>query len=294
MKTAEAPNSAIAGDLAAAAVGRPPIAVRRFDTGLRHYVFEATFDDRAPVVVRIAADHSRSAMAGALELSRLLRPRGVPLPEVIAEGLTHQFSHLVLERLPGTDLGDVIRGLSDSSVEVIAAKVAQAQRITAKTASARRYGYGVDPTDAPHESWSQVLQDNLTRSRKRITAAKLFGQDVVDAVTKLVSEASVELDALAPIPFLHDTTTKNVIVTAGGTFSGIVDVDDLCFGDPRYVDLGVADGVRRTAPLCRCVDEGGQLPRRPDIPALRRSVPRRLHVRTWPSFQPQPAALIGR
>jgi len=149
MKTAEAPNSAIAGDLAAAAVGRPPIAVRRFDTGLRHYVFEATFDDRAPVVVRIAADHSRSAMAGALELSRLLRPRGVPLPEVIDEGLTHQFSHLVLERLPGTDLGDVIRGLSDSSVEVVAAKVAQAQRITAKTASARRYGYGVDPTDAP-------------------------------------------------------------------------------------------------------------------------------------------------
>src|SRR5713101_2471634 len=28
--------------------------------------------------------------------------------------------------------------------------------------------------------------------------------------------------------------TKNVIVTATGAFSGIVDVDDLCFGDPRY------------------------------------------------------------
>jgi hypothetical protein len=26
-----------------------------------------------------------------------------------------------------------------------------------------------------------------------------------------------------------------VIVTPAGTFSGIVDVDDLCFGDPRYV-----------------------------------------------------------
>jgi hypothetical protein len=36
-------------------------------------------------------------------------------------------------------------------------------------------------------------------------------------------------------PFLHDTTTKNVIVTLEGTFSGIVDVDDLCYGDPRYV-----------------------------------------------------------
>jgi hypothetical protein len=33
---------------------------------------------------------------------------------------------------------------------------------------------------------------------------------------------------------LHDTTTKNVIVTPQGSFSGIIDVDDLCFEDPRY------------------------------------------------------------
>jgi len=233
--TTDAPNSAIAGDLAAAAVGRPPIEVRRFGTGSHHYVFEATFEDRAPVVVRIAAEHSRSAMAGALKLSHLPRPQGVPLPEIIADGLTHQFSHLVLERLPGTDLGDVIRGLSDSSLEVIATKGGQAQSITAKTAWDRRYGSGVDQKNAPHERWSQVLLDNLTRSRKRIAAAKLFSQDTVDAVTKLVSATRAELDSLPPIPFLHDTTTKNVIVTPGGTFSGIVDVDDLCFGDPRYV-----------------------------------------------------------
>src|SRR4051812_9280965 len=103
MMTRDGPNSAVAANLAAAAVGRPPIDVRRFDTGSHHYVFEATFEDRAPIVVRIAAEHSQSAMAGALKLSRLLRPQGVPLPAVIAEGLTHPFSHLVLERLPGTD-----------------------------------------------------------------------------------------------------------------------------------------------------------------------------------------------
>jgi aminoglycoside phosphotransferase (APT) family kinase protein len=56
-----------------------------------------------------------------------------------------------------------------------------------------------------------------------------------NAVTRLVSATRAQLDSLPPIPFLHDTTTKNVIVTPGGTFSGIVDVDDLCFGDPRYV-----------------------------------------------------------
>jgi Ser/Thr protein kinase RdoA (MazF antagonist) len=233
--TAEMPNSAIAANLAAAAVGSQPVVVRRFSTGSHHYVYEATFEDRPPVVVRIAAEHSRSAMAGAFELSRLLRPKGVPLPRIIAEGVSHPFSHLVLERLPGADLGDAMGGLSNACLEGIAANVAAAQRVTAGTASGSRYGYSVTPTAAPRESWSQVLHDNLARSRRRIAAAKLFDQSAVDTVAQMVSTARAELDSLRPIPFLHDTTTKNVIVTPGGAFSGIVDVDDLCFGDPRYV-----------------------------------------------------------
>jgi hypothetical protein len=64
LTTTDAPNIAIAGELAAAAVGRPPIKVRRFRTGSHHHVFEVAFEDRAPVVVRIAAEHSRAAMAG--------------------------------------------------------------------------------------------------------------------------------------------------------------------------------------------------------------------------------------
>jgi aminoglycoside phosphotransferase len=233
--TAKVPDVATASDLASAAVGRMPTEVRRFATGLHHYVFEATFENRPPVVVRIAAEHSRSAMVGAAKLFRLLRPKGVPLPEIIHEGLNHHFCHIVLERLPGSDLGDVIRCLSDSCLETVATKVSDAQRIVATTASGTRYGYGVEPTDPPYRRWSKVLDANLARSRRRIDDAGIFRQDAVDIVAKLVSGARTELDALPPVPFLHDTTTKNVIITPGGKFSGIVDVDDLCFGDPRYV-----------------------------------------------------------
>jgi hypothetical protein len=51
----------------------------------------------------------------------------------------------------------------------------------------------------------------------------------------LVAAERDALDALLAKPFLHDMTTKNVIATETGRFSGIVDIDDLCFGDPRYV-----------------------------------------------------------
>jgi hypothetical protein len=52
-------------------------------------------------------------LVGAYELWQLLHPNGVLLPGIIAERLDQQFPHLVLERLPGTDLGHVIPGVSD-------------------------------------------------------------------------------------------------------------------------------------------------------------------------------------
>jgi aminoglycoside phosphotransferase (APT) family kinase protein len=228
------PNAEIAGSFAAAAISIQPSWVRRFGTGSHHYVFEVGFDDHEPIVVRIADEYGKAAMIGAAVLSRQLRPLGVPLPRTIFEGLDATLPHLVLERLPGTDLGEIVGSLSDSSLDAVAAGVARAQAVTSQTRSAGRYGYAVSPTDAPRERWSQVLRDNLSRSRRRITTAGLFDPEVVDVVEALVAGAVSELDDMPATPFLHDTTTKNVIVSPAGALSGIVDVDDLCFGDPRY------------------------------------------------------------
>jgi aminoglycoside phosphotransferase len=231
----ELPDVAIAEDLVASAVGSRPTGIRRFTTGSHHYVFEALFENRPPVVIRIAAEHGRSAMAGASRLSHRLRPLGVPLPKIIAEGLTGKFAYLVLERLRGRDLRDVVDQLSVAQLEAIAKKVVDAQNIVGKTGSQRRYGYSINPADAPYDNWHQVLDQSICRSKARIESVGLFPMNVVDRVADLVAAARDELSALRATPFLPDTTTKNVIVAEDGTFSGIVDVDELCFGDPRCV-----------------------------------------------------------
>jgi Phosphotransferase enzyme family len=173
-------------------------------------------------------------MAGAIYLSGVLRPRGVPLPAILAADVQAERPWLVLERLPGTDLGAVIADLSDSQLDRIAAGVAQAQAITVHTGTAGRYGYAVWPEQAPHSAWSQVLDAHLVRSRRRIADAGLFDASLVDRVQSELTIMRDAIDRVGPTPFLHDTTTRNVIVTPEGGFSGIVDVDDLCFGDPRY------------------------------------------------------------
>jgi hypothetical protein len=228
------PSVELATAIATEATGRIPTKVHRFTTGARHYAFDVAFANRPPVVVRIGSLSAQAEMAGAVRLSRLLRPRGVPLPEILAENVRAELPWLVLERLPGTDLGAVIAGLTGEQLERIAARVASAQAITANTASAGRFGYAALPEQAPHTTWSQVLEANLDRSRTRIASARLFDAALVDVVQTALIGRHDQIDRIEPVPFLHDTTTKNVVVASDGSFSGIVDVDDLCFGDPRY------------------------------------------------------------
>jgi hypothetical protein len=223
--TAARPSLEQAVDIVAGALGEAPVGVRRFQTGLHHYVYEATFAARPPVVVRIAKPSERRAMAGALHLSGLLRPLGVPLPEVLAADVV---------RLPGTDLGAVAGSLSDEQLASIAAGVAEAQAAAAKVKSAGGYGYAVRPEEAPFDCWPWVLEASLARSRARILTAGLFDPKHVERLERALDAHRTGLATVAATPFLHDTTTKNVIVSPEGALSGIVDVDDLCFGDPRY------------------------------------------------------------
>ncbi len=80
-----------------------------------------------------------------------------------------------------------------------------------------------------------MLAAQLDRSRGRITTAGVYSVSEIDVLSPILNAMQSELSSVPATPFLHDTTTRNVIVTAEGKFSGIVDVDDLCFGDPRYV-----------------------------------------------------------
>lgn len=228
------PDPELAAMIAAHVLGSTPTTVRRFTTGAQHYVYEVAFTDRPPVVARIGAASAHGLIAGALHLSQSLRPRGVPLPEVLAAEIHARFPWLLLERLPGSDLGASIDELSDEQLKRIAAKVAEAQTIAAETGSAGRFGYAARPEQAPHATWLQALEAHLDRSRRRIASAALFDVGMVAAAQSAMGALRDEIDRIAPTPFLHDTTTRNVIVTADGAFSGIVDVGDLCYGDPRY------------------------------------------------------------
>lgn len=230
----QVPDAAIASEAALRLLGSRAVSVARFTTGSCHWVFDVRLETGAFVVLRMTTAPLRPAMAGALHLNGLLRPMGVPLPQVLCADLDATLPTLVLERLAGTDLRHVMSNLDGQALEGIAGRVAEAQQIVSGLPSAGRYGFAVTPEMAPCASWPDVLAGSLARSRRRLSEAALFSLDTADRVEALLRAIHPETNQVRAVPFLHDTTTKNVIVTPNGRFSGIVDVDDLCWGDPRF------------------------------------------------------------
>jgi hypothetical protein len=210
-------------------------AMRRLPTGLAHYVYEV-MTDGDPIVVRMADPDHWNGIPGGVYWHSRLRELGVPLPAMFGFDLEAPYPYMILERLPGRDLGDVYPGLTGPEKRALAGRIAEIQDRVAALPHAGRFGW-LDRYEDPSHSfpdWPAALESGLETARRFITAGGLFDPGIVDEVREAALPFGAYLADVPPAPFLDDTTTKNVIVQRG-ELSGIVDVDNVCFGDRLYV-----------------------------------------------------------
>jgi len=229
------PNEIIAAQLVQQLLHTEPLQVSRFRTGLAHYVYEVQTPNQ-PVVVRMAAGGSDS-LHGAVYWAERLIPLGLPLPAILGddrEARLSPFPALVLERLPGTDLGHVYDVLSLQEKRALATEIVQIQRLVGALPPGPGYGYAISYADQGLlPSWQAVVEQSLNRSHTRIQQLGRVDVKYVERVQALVPRFSSYFAAITPRPFLDDTTTKNVLIHRG-QLSGVVDVDFVCFGDPLF------------------------------------------------------------
>jgi aminoglycoside phosphotransferase (APT) family kinase protein len=228
------PSKAAAATLVLKLLSVQPRQATRFRTGGAHYVYDVTLPDQQHVVVRMAATGPAS-LHGAVYWAQRLRPFNIPLPAILGDDRDARhtpFPALILEHLPGTDLGHVYHLLSHTQKANLAVAIAQIQQHVGTLPRGPGYGYAVsydDPGLLP--TWADVLEQSLTRSQQRIARLGRVSVTYVDRVRALLPRFSDYLARIPPTAFLDDTTTKNVLIR-DGRLSGIVDVDYVCFGDP--------------------------------------------------------------
>lgn len=105
-----APDERATARIAARVLGVAIVAVERFPTGRQHWVYAVRGADGSEAVIRLNRPDVGAIFAGAAAWNRLLRPLGVPLPALIAHDAAptgDEYPYMLLERLPGRDLGAV-------------------------------------------------------------------------------------------------------------------------------------------------------------------------------------------
>jgi len=227
--------------IAREAMGSDLVSAKRFATGNCHYVYDAGLADGRAMVLRIAKPENRSYLVGAVHWSGILRPMGFPLPEILharlEEGCT-PYPYLVLERLPGSDLGEVYSRLSAPEKKALADRLASMQKMAGSLPEGAGFGFQSDPgIPPPFASWEEAMDRGIERSALWIEQAGVVDERRVDVLRGAARRMKGYFDTIRPRSFLDDITTKNVLIEHG-KLSGIVDVDEMCYGD-RVAHVGL-------------------------------------------------------
>jgi hypothetical protein len=235
MSPSQRPTESNAQEAAATFLGHESFTLNRYPTGLCHYVFEVVPDSGPKVVVRMGHEDTRKNLEGSVFWDRELTPLKLLTARILHHDLVAEFPYTILEHIQGTDLGQLYSSLTPSVRRQIAHSLVEIQSRVATLPRAQGFGYGFSFSDPRlRGSWRAILDDQLDRARQWIRSVGVASESHVERVSRELTKIRGYLDDVAPTPFLHDTTTKNVLVTESG-LAGIVDIDDLCFGDPLYV-----------------------------------------------------------
>ena len=216
-------------------IGTTDLVIDRFPTGLCHHVYSVKSANSDPIVIRMSPPSVAQYFAGSIFWYDRLRAVGVPLARLLKVGSIEGMSYAILEHLPGQDLGLVYESLAQSERRSIAHEVATIENSVAKLPIASGYGYAFSYEDQRLlNSWEDFLRNTLKKAQQWIDSVGRVSSKHVHQVETKFSAMHSYFQQIEPQAFLDDLTTKNILIK-DGKVTGVVDCDQVCFGDRLYV-----------------------------------------------------------
>ncbi len=167
----------------------------------------------------------RNAVSTLTTLSEL----EIPVPRVVASTVASEIGGVVvMTRIPGHEMALDLPRMTRTQMTELAQVITAIQRAVATLPSGVACGF-VGVGETPTRTWPDVV-----RHPSAAPVCDPLPEDCIDLVARLnavIDLAEPHLAALTPVCFMDDITTKNVM-TSNGTFTGIVDCDLVCHGDP--------------------------------------------------------------
>jgi len=196
--------------------------IQRFPTGLSHYVFDVSTVNSCSFVIRIARPERSQELESGIVWHKEIERVGVRLPKIYEFGRFDDHYYGIYERLKGDDLENIYSSLSVHEWKSLAEEVAEIQRKISSLDGA--LFEKISP-------WYGVLQKIIRRSEREILSYGLCNPAYVDLIRDEIEKHMDYIQSLKPAAFLYDLSVRNVIVNKGRV-TGIIDVDEVWFGDP--------------------------------------------------------------
>lgn len=246
MTKSKRPNEKIAESVVSKMTNEVVLSVDKMPTGEQNFVC-AVKTDRTEYIIRMTIPDYKSVFIAALYWQEKLMPLGIPFAKFIQYDLTGEYSEfpaLLMLRLPGNDICNIYSDLTDIDKKNLSAEMIKIQSTTKSLPLASGFGIASSyEQNFKFQSWYDFVVHNLKRFIFSIEKNKVYDISTAMKALHLAKALEDSLRAIEAKPFLWDASERNVIVH-NGKITGIVDVDEICFGDHLLV-LGLTSvGLR--------------------------------------------------
>lgn len=143
----------------------------------------------------------------------------VSVPKIVVHGQFSDFDYLILSKIHGQDLGYVLGEMTQFQMTKLAQEIVRIEQTISGLPEGEGFGWTPIMVPGPFATWNDVIERDSRTSPNYVRDEILKWQSYFETVR--------------PTCFLDDLTVKNVIVK-DGVFQGIVDLDNVCYGDPLY------------------------------------------------------------
>ncbi len=222
-------------------LGIQPLAATHMTFGHNSIVYDVTLPNRN-IIIR--TNKNAQVFAKTQHNLKILAQLGLPVPQVLATDLTqrkYSSAYMILEKVPGRDLRYELVDMTHVQMTRVAEQIVFFQRKVTLLPMNKGFGYVSIGEQGAFSSWIELLQFEMNRFTSHTYDDVLSRWKTRLARVLLLFEPY--LIQVQPTCFLDDVTTKNVIVL-DGELQGLVDFDNVCYGDPLWMI-----GLTKTAVL---------------------------------------------
>jgi fructosamine-3-kinase len=231
------PNEQISSSVVHSMTGEQVLSATRMATGDQNFVYAVKTSTAEYVLLMTDTSHIHKFHA-AVAWQKMFLPLGIPLAEFINSDLDAKYSPypaLLMKRLPGDDLINVYSQLTNIDKKSLALEMVKIQALCNQLPIGPGYGIldGYN-SNSVEKTWYDFLSKRLDLLVAHITKAAIFNPHMAKQVHNIAKDMEESFKMIQPRPFLWDASERNVLIHKG-KITGIVDVDEICFGDPLLV-----------------------------------------------------------